>query len=141
MDNKYLGNTLDFFFQGKENKDPVKTALGDFRDNLVGSTKVVEENNNSTQFSSSSSSMLLASSTSTCGVTTLSVGSSSSSLSHVNHHMTHISTSTTCSGAVAVFTPGGECEGLDTSGVECATCTVTDENTEEENEWDEPYDP
>ncbi|KAK7480524.1 hypothetical protein BaRGS_00028258 [Batillaria attramentaria] len=52
-------------------------------------------------------------------------------------------TTSTVSGAVAVYTPGGECEALDTSGLECAAYTVSEEECQEESyEWEaEPYDP
>lgn len=70
---------------------------------------------------------------------------------HHHHNHTQIGTVTaatstsTMTEAVAVFTPGdgGECEGLEGGDVECASFTVAQEESQEENyEWDtEPYDP
>ena len=70
---------------------------------------------------------------------------SSSQAHHVSVH-SHVATNTAATstgGAVAVYTPGEECEGLDTSGLECATYTVTEEDYQEDSyEWEsEPYDP
>ncbi|KAK7096166.1 uncharacterized protein [Littorina saxatilis] len=79
---------------------------------------------------------------------------SSSHHTHATLHHTHIITTTTStatndtatanSAAVAMYTPAGEeSEGLDSSGLECATYTVTEEEYQEDSyEWDtEPYDP
>ena len=69
--------------------------------------------------------------------------SSHDSLHHVATTTVSVATSTSTSGAVAVYTPGGEGEGADSSGLECATYTVTEEDYQDDNyEWEaEAYDP
>ena len=82
----------------------------------------------------------------TAGATVTWPPQTSSSNTHhtsVPSQVTTTSTASSANGAVAVYTPGEECEGLDTSGLECATYTVTEDDYQEDSyEWEsEPYDP
>ncbi|XP_025080594.1 CTD small phosphatase-like protein 2 [Pomacea canaliculata] len=149
----------------KENEDPERSGIT--TECKSGSDKTYEENNNSTSTvsiassSGATTSTSLYSSTLEVSLASITAGSqmtgaysmADSTVLSLHHHHNHTQSGTvtaatstsTMTEAVAVFTPGdgGECEGLEGGDVECASFTVAQEESQEENyEWDtEPYDP